>query len=255
MVLKKCIGPCGLKKELSENNFHFRKDTKKWRTKCKQCEKIYFYELNIKNKEKKKQYRNDNCDKIRAYDEIYREQNKERRALERKLKRELFDKENNIDRRQKYIKEGYSSQEEYDRAWKREYEKKRKQEDSAYKLRVNISIQIKKVLKRHGGSKNGQSCLKKLPYSFQELNAHIESLFEPWMNWNNQGNYHPETWDDNDTSTWTWQIDHITPQSMLSYDSLEHPNFLKCWALSNLRPFSAKQNILDGTTRVRHKLI
>ena len=31
-------------------------------------------------------------------------------------------------------------------------------------------------------------------------------------------------------------------------------NFKKCWALENLRPLSSKQNLLDGSTRVRHEV-
>ena len=54
-------------------------------------------------------------------------------------------------------------------------------------------------------------------------------------------------------STWTWQIDHIILRADLLYTSMEDENFKKCWALSNLRPYSAKQNILDGTNRIRHK--
>jgi len=57
----------------------------------------------------------------------------------------------------------------------------------------------------------------------------------------------------NDQSTWTWQIDHIIPHSDLPYDSMDHPNFQKCWALDNLRPLSAKQNLEEGTRRIRHK--
>jgi hypothetical protein len=34
---------------------------------------------------------------------------------------------------------------------------------------------------------------------------------------------------------------------------MDDENFKKCWALENLRPYSAKQNIIDGVTRVRHK--
>lgn len=45
-------------------------------------------------------------------------------------------------------------------------------------------------------------------------------------------------------------IDHIIPQSALLYNSLEHPNFLKCWALENLRPLDARENILK-----RNKII
>lgn len=69
------------------------------------------------------------------------------------------------------------------------------------------------------------------------------------MTWDNWGIYDPVVWDDNDSTTWTWQIDHIIPQSMLKFDSLEHDNFKKCWVLENLRPYSAKQNIKDGARK------
>ena len=72
------------------------------------------------------------------------------------------------------------------------------------------------------------------------------------MNWNNRGIYKVNTWQDNDVSTWKWNIDHIIPQSCLPYTSMEDDNFKKCWALENLRPYSAKLNVLDGVLRARH---
>ena len=69
------------------------------------------------------------------------------------------------------------------------------------------------------------------------------------MTWENHGVYNLNTWDDNDQSTWKWNIDHIIPQSKLPYTSMEDDNFKKCWALENLRPYSAKQNIIDGNKR------
>ena len=72
------------------------------------------------------------------------------------------------------------------------------------------------------------------------------------MTWNNQGKYNPEIWNDSDQSTWTWQLDHIIPQSDLPYASMEDDNFKKCWSLENLRPYSAKQNLIDGSKRLRH---
>jgi hypothetical protein len=87
----------------------------------------------------------------------------------------------------------------------------------------------------------------------QELREYLEQRFEPWMTWNNYGTYKGEDiWKDNDITTWTWQIDHIIPQSDLPYSSMEDDNFKKCWALENLRPLSAKQNWLDGVKKVRH---
>ena len=85
----------------------------------------------------------------------------------------------------------------------------------------------------------------------QELKEHLEAQFEPWMNWSNWGRYHKNKWNDNDPATWTWQLDHIIPQYKLPYISMGDDNFKKCWALSNLRPHSAKQNLLDGTGKIR----
>ena len=58
---------------------------------------------------------------------------------------------------------------------------------------------------------------------------------EEWMILENHGPY--------DKKRRTWQIDHIIPQSSLPFDSFEHPNFKKCWALENLRPLEAMKNI------------
>lgn len=58
---------------------------------------------------------------------------------------------------------------------------------------------------------------------------------------------------DNNKSTWTWNLDHIIPHSTFKYEDMECEEFQECWALSNLRPYSAKQNILDGVNKTRHK--
>ncbi len=121
-----------------------------------------------------------------------------------------------------------------------------------FKLRKRLSHQIRFYLKTNNSSKFNKSFLKYLPYALDQLKQYIEILFEPWMTWQNHGNYNRKTWDDNDPTTWTWQIDHIIPHSTFKYTSMDCQEFRDCWALSNLRPYSAKQNILDGTNRTRH---
>ena len=166
------------------------------------------------------------------------------------------------EKKKKYDKERYPSIKEEKIAQSKEYAKNnkdlinnnkkiRRQEDPAYRLRHYISARIRKILKQ-GGYKKNNSCIKYLDYSFHELKAHLESQFEPWMTWDNHGNYDPAIWDDNNKSTWTWQLDHIIPQSDILYTSMIDDNFKKCWALNNLRPLSAKQNVIDGTSRTRH---
>jgi hypothetical protein len=91
-----------------------------------------------------------------------------------------------------------------------------------------------------------------MAYTPEMLKAHIEQQFEPCMFWSNQGAYNSETWDDNDPTTWTWQLDHIIPHSDFNYSSMEDQSYKDCWALSNLRPYSAKLNSIDGASRTRH---
>jgi hypothetical protein len=124
--------------------------------------------------------------------------------------------------------------------------------DLFFRIKKNLSRAINFNLHRNFSSKNKKSCLSYLNYSMQELKIHLESLFEPWMTWNNYGAYNASLWDDNNQETWTWQIDHIIPHSTFKYVSMEEKSFKDCWSLNNLRPLSSKQNFTDGITRIRH---
>jgi len=96
------------------------------------------------------------------------------------------------------------------------------------------------------GNKGGESFLKYVDYTIEELKQHLEDQFEYWMSWDNWGNYNVDNWDDNNPKTWRWQIDHIEAHSKFKYISMEDEDFKKCWALTNLRPFSAKENNKKG---------
>ena len=114
----------------------------------------------------------------------------------------------------------------------------------AIKIKNDVNFILKKkilFLIRKKIKKAGVSVVQGLSYSVTDLRIHIESQFESWMNWNNQGVYNKTTWDDNDQSTWVWQLDHIIPHSTFNYSSMEDQSFKECWALNNLRPYSAKQ--------------
>lgn len=120
------------------------------------------------------------------------------------------------------------------------------------KINGKIRRRISNIIHRHLlDETNEYSCLEFLEYTMPELKLHIELLFEDWMNWSNWKIYDPNTWDDGNCLTWTWNLDHIIPQAKLLYISMNDDNFKKCWALENLRPLSAKQNILDGL-KTRH---
>jgi len=122
---------------------------------------------------------------------------------------------------------------------KRKSKSKRKHNDPIFRIRENISNAILKALRKGKSNKAGQSILRYLGYSIQELKEHLESQFDNHMSWDNYGNY--------------WHIDHVMPQSDFPYTSMEDENFKRCWELSNLRPLEAKQNMVDGASRARHK--
>lgn len=235
METKKCT-ICKLELELALTNFTQLKNKNKagqittyWCSYCKNC-------LNNKIK----LWRQNNKEQCRKYEKKYRDNH-----VEQEKSRGSNYKKKNKDKISNYNKV-YRSQH---REIRRQQEKERRQNDISFRLRKIISRSVQKAITKDC------SITKYLPYSFQELKLHLEKQFESWMNWNNHGVYNPKTWKDNDSATWTWNIDHIMPQSNLLYTSMKDDNFNKCWALENLRPYSAKQNIIDGASKVRHQLI
>ena len=213
---------------------------------CKECRR------KEQRRKAAKKYRENNREKVRASNKKYQENNKEKR---RETCKKYIDK--NKDKIAKYAREyrdkniealKIKGRQRY-RNNKESINKRQRERwllDTKYKLRKSISLHVRLGL--CGVSKNG-SVLKKLPYTMEELKSNLESKFEKWMNWDNWGVYNASDWDDNDSSTWTWQIDHITPQSRFNYKSMDDEEFKKCWALDNLRPYSAKLNVLEGSRR------
>ena len=146
-------------------------------------------------------------EKNKAYHKNYRQDNKEK-----------------LD---KYAKEYYDAHPEN----QQRHRKLKRQNDAAYRLRDNISSAIRMALVANEGSKRGESVMRYLPYSMAQLKEHLESQFVEGMSWENREE---------------WHIDHIIPQSKLHYDNMAHPNFLKCWDLSNLQPLWAVDNMRKG---------
>lgn len=263
---KICIGLC--KRLLKENieNFEFRNDSKKFRNLCRDCCKKEQKEYSENHKKEAIEYRKKNKKHIRKNKQRWYQENKESILLNKK---EYV--KNNKDKIKKYKKEYdskyYIKNKDKFKEYKKEYNKKNKEKiairarnnikkaranNIGFRLKGNIARSIVRNLKNKGFSKNKKSTLKYLGCSKYELQEHFKTLFELWMTIENYGIYNPNTWNDNEPTTWTWQIDHIVPHSEFNYTSMEDEEFKKCWALSNLRPYSSKQNIIDGSTRVRH---
>lgn len=239
----------------------------------KQNDKVYYAKNKTTISEKKKQYNIENADHIKIQKQEYYIENKDI-ILDKSKQYYEENKEEKIEYQKQYYEENKEEVLEYHKQYQiknsdkisqhredtkeqraeydRQYRKNRKANDPAFKIRHIISGSILDALKSRKSSKNNLSCLIYLPYSIIELKEHLEHQFESWMTWENHGVYNSKIWDDNNSTTWTWQIDHIIPHSTFNYSSMEDQAFKNCWALENLRPLSAKQNNLDGVKRIRH---
>lgn len=225
-----------------KDDIHFYSyELTKNRGRCKVClrkrSKLYIDADKNRKRENDKKYYQNNKDIILTNNKIYVENNREH----------ITQYQSNwyFSNRDRLLKEAA----EYRSTHKDERninERDRRKNDPVYRLRTNMSKLINSQMKKLSSSKNG-SIMQYLPYSIEELKLHLEKQFEPWMVWNNYGKYNAKTWNDNDLTTWTWQVDHIIPQSDLPYISMTDDNFKTCWALENLRPLSAKINVLNGT--------
>ncbi len=251
--------------------------------KCKECIKEYDKQYHIENREKikeyDKQYKIKHKEEIKERDKQYRSEHKEE-IKENKKQYNAEHKEEIKEQRKQYRTEHKEELKEYKKQWyvenkeeikehrkqynienkenikeyKKQYEKDRRKTDPVFKLRDNVSKSIHKALHKNSSSKNGQSILKYLPYTIEELKNYLESLFEPWMSWENHGVYSSKTWNENDQSTWVWHLDHVMPQESLPYISMKDDNFKICWALENLRPYNAKKNIEEGNNRLQEEI-
>jgi len=250
---KKCSGECGLEKVLSKENFQWRNSSGKFGHQCKICIKESNKDYNKKNKEKIAKYQKEYCGEHKEeMAENKKEWYKENKEEILECKKEYY--KENKEEIKKYKKEWYQENKEEINKKNNKRKNIRRQSDPLYKLMDNISAQVRHMLK---GKKAGKSTKNLLPFTTEQLIEHMEKLFkEPgneWMNWGNQGVFNVDKWNEENSLTWVWNLDHITPVSHFDITDLEHPEndkeFLECWDLSNLRPLSAKQNIEEGSRR------
>ena len=221
----KCCSKCGLEKPLTE----FKKLKKSFKSFCILCEKEYMKTYRENNKEKlkkqkqewyidnleynkstRKEYYLINTDKIKNKVKNYAITNKEKIKQRNKI--------NYIENKDKIIKQH------------NEYIKTRKKLDPLFKLKINIRTNIYNNLKRCDFIKNEKTNII-LGCSYEEFKQYLESLWEPWMNWNNYGLYNGEL-------NYGWDIDHIIPTSSI----ITEEGLLKLNHFSNLQPLCSKIN-------------
>lgn len=261
IILKKC--------EYCGNLFlpAFNKPNQKYCS--KECQQKQYYKAHKeKIDEYKRQYREDNKEKIAEYQEQYHEDNKEelieyKRQYQEVHKEELTERhkryyEDNKEELAEYIKQYqkvnkekiaeqkkqyYEANKEkiakYKKQWSEdnkeqtnEHRRERYKKDYKYRLSEAFSSGVYHSLKRKGISKKGYSWEKIVGYTTQDLMKHLEEQFKDGMSWDNYGK---------------WHIDHINPKCLFDFTSYEDNEFQRCWALKNLQPLWAKENLKKGS--------
>lgn len=157
---------------------------------CKNCISKYkkeYYLLNSKNiKERVSKNSLLKTDKKSEYDKIYRQLNKDRIS---KLRHEYYTKN-----RTKQLESS------------KNYIRNRRKLDPLFKLKMDMRTMLNKIFKHSGFTKKSKT-FEILGCNYDEFKIYLESKFEPWMNWENRGNWNGIP---NETNI-SWDIDHIEP--------------------------------------------
>lgn len=238
---------CKQEKDISE--FYIRKKTGKPGQWCKECGKDY-----------SREYRKHNGDKTRSQCRKWRQKNREYLSSWRNEYYQTH-REQEISCSKEYIKKNYEKVALYQQAYRQknhekisartkeyykenhdkiinyinEYQKDRRKKDDAYKLSRNMSSSISASL---SGGKSGYHWEDLVGWTF---NRFREEFNEKILLANkNNPNKTPMTFDNYGT---IWHIDHIIPKSLWQFNKPEDREFKQCWALCNLQPLWAKDNM------------
>ena len=132
-----------------------------------------------------------------------------------------------------HIKEYHKNYQQEHKAERNKYRTARKLRDPKFKLRRAFSNLVSNRLKRACTGKSGKSTFNYVPYTVGELIIHLSKSFYNRedglvMSLENYG---------------LWHVDHIIPDISFNYTSPTDENFKKAWALTNLQPLWAKENL------------
>ncbi len=167
--------------------------------------------------EYKRIYRKKNTEKSKEYYEKNKDREKEYRTL-------------NSERIKKYHKEYNKKNKESIREKRRVAQYNRRKTDKLFHFRERVRGLIAESLRRKGYTKKSRT-FEILGCSYDEFMQHLESKFEPWMNWENYGKYNGEF-------NYGWNMDHIIPNSSGNTEE----EVLKLNHYTNLQPLCSKIN-------------
>jgi hypothetical protein len=170
--------------------------------------KTYYQANRAKILAKKKQYQDNNVDSIKEYQRLYYLKNKE-------LKKSKV-KERYLLKKDEIIQSEVAKR------------RSRREIDPFFKMKHNIRSLISMVLRNRSFIKESKTAIL-LGCSYIEFSAHIESLFDLSMSWDNYG--------------YLWTYDHICPCAQAQTEE----ELVKLQHYSNLRPY--KDNLVKSNNK------
>ena len=227
---KKCT-KCGENKPATTEFFHAHKRSPSGvRSVCKVCRSKDHTEHKEERSAKKKEHYVKNRERLLAIThEYYANHTEKQRELAKK--RHWKNRDRNLKRMQANWDENRDALNEKRRPGANERFHLLYGNDLAFTLNHRVGALVRRTL-RFSKKKDGK--MKDiLGFTVDELKDHIESLFSDGMSWDNflSGEIH---------------LDHKIPINFFKPESVDDPAFKECWALSNLQPLWARDNLSKG---------
>lgn len=197
-----CTGPCGQEKELTPEFFHRCKSSKTgFMEQCKVCRNATARKYHHDNKDKRKEYLQNNKDQTNKAMREWRQNNKDR----------------------------YNE-------LKRDYYHRTEKHNIETKIKKNLR---RRMIFALNGECKSDSTLALLGCSPEELRKHLESLWEEGMSWDNYGIYvkgEPMTWHiDHIIPCDAFDLTNETEQAKCFH----YENLQPLWAVENIRKSNA----------------
>ncbi len=209
----------------------------------KERKRLYDIEYRKKNaelkKEQQKQWREANAEKKKENDKKWYEENKERKRLydieyrEANAKKKKENNKEYYQQNKEKVKTNVKQYRETNKDKIAEYNRFKRETDPIFKLKNNLRCLIKQAFKRKGLKKLTKTEII-LGCTFDEFRQHIETLWEPWMNWNNYGNPKDGIYEPNKT----WDYDHIIPMN----EGMTEIEVIKLNHYTNIQPLCSYHN-------------
>lgn len=157
----------------------------------------------------------------KEYNKQWRKDNREKKLEQNRRHYQKY-KDKRLEEAKKYY------QKNKEKIW--EYQRNKYKTDLKFNLNNKISKAIRKSLR---GNKNSWHWEDLIGYTREDLIKHLKKTLPKGYTWNDymEGKLH---------------IDHIIPKNAFNYSKPEHPDFKRCWALSNLRLLPVKENIIKS---------